>query len=52
MRAPEGRVEEELTPRGDGNCGFVKGTVDNIEVEEELTPRGDGNNLCRTINIC
>ena len=20
MRAPKGRVEEEITPRGDGNC--------------------------------
>ncbi len=43
MRAPEGRVEEELTPRGDGNCLYFIIRFPLYTVEEELTPRGDGN---------
>ena len=44
MRAPEGRVKEEITPRGDGNL-FPDTTLVLIplSVKEEITPRGDGN---------
>ena len=47
MRAPKGRVEEEITPRGDGNNTIISLCYSVSFVEEEITPRGDGNNVLR-----
>ena len=43
MRAPEGRVKEEITPRGDGNNAHDFCLCPVFFVKEEITPRGDGN---------
>ena len=43
MRAPKGRVKEEITPRGDGNDCKTQDSVLWFVVKEEITPRGDGN---------
>ena len=54
MRAPKGRVEEEITPRGDGNDEWDRWQRCQCCVEEEITPRGDGNGRKRTRvpNLC
>ena len=36
-------VEEEITPRGDGNKIFFVEFCKRFIVEKEITPRGDGN---------
>ena len=38
-------VEEEITPRGDGNAVRLCEYLLSVDVEEEITPRGDGNAL-------
>ena len=42
MRAPEGRVKEEITPRGDGKGCSISSKKVKMLVKEEITPRGDG----------
>ena len=43
MRAPKGRVKEEIAPRGDGNSLTRCRKSPVSFVKEEIAPRGDGN---------